>query len=150
MGINLPTVLILFEDLLKGGVAGWIAVFLSKTSAPMIYEISVIPAFFLGHLFPVFSQIKGEKGFATFLGISFALNLSFGIYLIALWLIAVLTSKEWGLSAISVLFIAPFIAYFMFEDFGIAIEIYLLSSLSVYVYRGTIYRLCKDIKKKIS
>ena len=56
---------------------------------------------FLGHVFPVWLKFKGGKGVATYLGILFALKISFGLIFIITWLIVFALSKFSSLSSLA-------------------------------------------------
>ena len=56
---------------------------------------------FLGHVFPVWLKFKGGKGVATYLGILFALKISFGLIFIVTWLIVFALSKFSSLSSLA-------------------------------------------------
>ena len=56
---------------------------------------------FLGHVFPVWLKFKGGKGVATYLGILFALKISFGLIFIITWLLVFALSKFSSLSSLA-------------------------------------------------
>ena len=55
---------------------------------------------FLGHVFPIWLKFKGGKGVATYVGILFSINPTYGLIFITIWLIVFFIFKYSSLSSI--------------------------------------------------
>ena len=67
----------------------------------------------LGHIFPIFFRFKGDKGVATFVGITGALNLYILAVFCLTWLLIAKVSKYSSLAAIVSTLTAAIISYFL-------------------------------------
>ncbi len=98
--------LTLIADVAKGFLPVFLAM---QLGASLAATILVGTAAFLGHLFPIFLKFKGGKGVATALGVFLALAPMATLVLVALFGVAVLTSRIVSLSSILTALAAPII-----------------------------------------
>ena len=85
----------LILDILKG----YVPVLFTNNYFPDLIHLSGLFAF-LGHLFPIWLKFKGGKGVATYVGILFSLNFTFGLVFGVCWLIIFFISKYSSLASL--------------------------------------------------
>ncbi|MEQ1752699.1 MAG: glycerol-3-phosphate 1-O-acyltransferase PlsY [Micropepsaceae bacterium] len=102
-GNKLATALTLIGDVGKGVVA----VLLAKNFGDIPAMAAALGAF-TGHIFPVWLNFKGGKGFATYLGILAALNLPVALITAATWIVTALVFRISSLSALAAAAMSPF------------------------------------------
>ena len=103
--------LALLTLLLDGG-KGAVAVIAAQYWAPESVAFAGAGAF-LGHIFPVWLGFKGGKGFATFIGILFALDVFLGLACGATWLVVAFTLRYSSLAALVSAALSPLYAYIL-------------------------------------
>ena len=99
-----------------------LALDISKAILPLIFININFPEYifvsslciFLGHVFPAWLKFKGGKGVATYLGILFCINITFGFIFLVTWLIIFFVFKYSSLSSLlSSLIIPIYILFFL-------------------------------------
>ena len=91
--------LIGYSTLILDVLKAVIPVLYVKINFPDAVYISALCTF-IGHVFPVWLKFKGGKGVATYLGILFSLNISFGLVFGVCWLIIFFVSKYSSLASL--------------------------------------------------
>ena len=76
-----------------------LAVYLSQIVNEKLILISSL-AILIGHIFPLWLEFKGGKGFACYLGIIFMINLYLFIFISLIWLITFFAKRISSLSAL--------------------------------------------------
>ena len=85
-----------------------LALDISKAILPLIFININFPEYifvsslciFLGHVFPAWLKFKGGKGVATYLGILFCINITFGFIFSVTWLLIFFVFKYSSLSSL--------------------------------------------------
>ena len=102
---------------------------------------------FLGHVFPIWLRFKGGKGVATYLGILFVINLSYGIIFITIWMFIFILSKYSSLSSILATSSVP-IFLLISKNFSEVIFFIIMFVLIFYTHRENIKRLKNKEEKE--
>ena len=102
---------------------------------------------FLGHVFPIWLRFKGGKGVATYLGILFVINLSYGIIFITIWIFIFILSKYSSLSSILATSSVP-IFLLISKNFSEVIFFIIMFVLIFYTHRENIKRLKNKEEKE--
>ena len=112
----------------------------------IILSASVI---LLGHIFPVWIEnLKGGKGFASFLGILCSLNIALMIFVCVVWLIIFVKNK---ISSISTLISTNLSSFYslIFLDLSTSLILLFLNLIIIFSHQENIKRLIKGTEGKI-
>ena len=117
-----------------------------KINYPELIYLSALCSF-LGHVFPIWLRFKGGKGVATYLGILFVINLSFGIIFVTIWIFIFILSKYSSLSSILATSSVP-IFLLISKNFSEVIFFIIMFVLIFYTHRENIKRLKNKEEKE--
>ena len=101
----------------------------------------------LGHIFPIWLKFKGGKGFASYLGIIFVINLHLFILISIIWLIIFFLKRISSLSAIMSSLSSILLTVFIFNSNNLLIIIN--TCFIVATHRENIKRLINGTETKI-
>ena len=71
---------------------------------------------FIGHVFPLWLKFKGGKGVATYLGILFCINITFGFVFIITWFLLYFIFKYSSLSSLLATLSIPIYLFFFLDS----------------------------------
>jgi glycerol-3-phosphate acyltransferase PlsY len=103
----------------------------------------------LGHNFPVWLNFRGGKGVASTIGFFCAADWQLCLICCGIWLISAIITKYSSLSALIMLFCAPFVAYFLQLDGDIVVACSFLMMLGFIRHHANISRLAAGTEGKI-
>ena len=123
-----------------------LAIIFIKINYPEYIYVSSL-CIFIGHVFPVWLKFKGGKGVATYLGILFCINITFGFIFIVRWLLVYFFSKYSSLSSLLSSFIIPIYILFFLDTESIFFFI-IMFVLIFFTHRENIKRLINKEESK--
>ena len=125
----------LFFDIIKAVIP---VVYIKFNYPELLYIASL--CVFLGHVFPIWLKFKGGKGVATYVGILFALNITFGLVFIVSWLITFILSRYSSLSSLVASISVP-VYLLILNQFNQVIFFIIMFVLIFFTHRENIKRL---------
>lgn len=133
----------LLGDMLKGTAAAAIA-------ANWGIEYAAAAGFgaFIGHLFPIWLNLKGGKGVATYLGVLLAFSWKAALAFAAIWLAVAYLSRHSSLSALVAAVLTPVILYLLGLP-DIAGLFAVMTALVLWKHKDNIQRLKMGTESKI-
>jgi len=144
LGNKSAAVTVLIFDILKGTIPVWGAFFMGIEP---IYLGLIAVAACLGHMFPLFFQLKGGKAVATAFGALLPLGFSLGLLLIATWLVVARTTRYSSLAAIVTVSLAPVYTWLIKPMY--VLPVLMLSALIIFRHKDNIIRLSQGTEPKL-
>ena len=123
-----------------------LAIYLSQIVNEKLILISSL-AILIGHIFPLWLEFKGGKGFACYLGIIFMINLYLFIFMSLIWLITFFAKRISSLSALLSCLSGVLISIIYFNSN--IVLVFLLTILIFVTHLENIKRLINGTEPKI-
>ena len=123
-----------------------LAIYLSQIINEKLILISSL-AILIGHIFPLWLEFKGGKGFACYLGIIFMINLYLFIFISLIWLITFFAKRISSLSALLSSLCGVLISIIYFNSN--IVLVFLLTILVFVTHLENIKRLINGTETKI-
>lgn len=138
-------VAVMVADVLKGVMAVLLAQALTDNPWPLFAALVAIA----GHAFPVWLTFRGGKGVAVGLGGIMALFPLAGVFLVAIWLILVVTTRYVSVASIVGALAFPPLAIVVGASLSEAIFACVAAAAVIYFHRGNIGRLIRGEELRI-
>ena len=137
--------LTMLGDFLKGAIAYWLAMEIGVEAWARALVIFAVVA---GHVFPVQLGFHGGKGLATVLGAALLFDYRFTIVIIALTGLLGVLSRQFALSLMLVIAIAPLIAALIGHTPAEAVGLGITALLILFAHRTNILSDLKQIRNR--
>lgn len=134
--------------LFDGGKSALVVLIVLKIGFPIQTGIIVGICAVLGHIFPLWLNFKGGKGFASTLGALIAATPITGIISVLAWIAGVAITRISSVGAFAVISIAPIITAFVYGLTPAAFTL-VLSAIVAFKHKDNIVRLLNKTEPKI-
>lgn len=136
---------VLLLDVVKGILPVVIA---SMLGLDLVWVTATAFAAFLGHLYPIFFQLKGGKGVATALGGFLALSPLLAGAIFLSWVVVFMISRISSLSAIIAASLAPFYSLWLIDSLEARWIIFVMATMLLMRHSANIKRLLSGEESK--
>ena len=116
---------------------GILAVLLAELAFPQLPYIGAVAgvACVLGHIFPAFMKFKGGKGFASFIGMTVALNWKFALIILAVVVIVTLITDYLVVGTVTMVVATPVVIGILAHSVLLAVIICVATAVILYRHR---------------
>ncbi|HZK22807.1 MAG TPA: glycerol-3-phosphate 1-O-acyltransferase PlsY [Atopostipes sp.] len=134
----------LIADVLKGFVATFIPIYLGTDIHPVFIGIFAI----IGHIYPIYIKFKGGKAVATTAGIFLAIQPVYVLIFIGVFLMILLTTSTVSIASMGTMVLAAIFS-FLIKDPIMAITIWILALLIIYLHRENVARIKNGVESRV-
>ena len=123
----------------------YLAVLLARLLFPQLAAAEEVAgvACVLGHIFPFYLKFKGGKGFASYLGMTLALNWKFALVVMAIVLMVTLITDYIAVGTFITITVVPTYMGIVSRSFLVAAILCIGTAVIFYKHRENIVRICK-------
>lgn len=134
----------LIADVLKGFVATFIPIYLRTDIHPVFIGIFAI----IGHIYPIYIKFKGGKAVATTAGVFLAIQPVYVLIFIGVFLMILLTTSTVSIASMGTMVLAAIFS-FLIKDPIMAIAIWILALLIIYLHRENVARIKNGVESRV-
>ncbi len=134
----------LIADVLKGFVATFIPIYLGTDIHPVFIGIFAI----IGHIYPIYIKFKGGKAVATTAGVFLAIQPVYVLIFIGVFLMILLTTSTVSIASMGTMVLAAIFS-FLIKDPIMAIAIWILALLIIYLHRENVARIKNGVESRV-
>lgn len=134
----------LIADVLKGFVATFIPIYLGTDIHPVFIGIFAI----IGHIYPIYIKFKGGKAVATTAGVFLAIQPVYVLIFIGVFLMILLTTSTVSIASMGTMVLAAIFS-FLIKDPIMAIAIWILALLIIYLHRKNVARIKNGVESRV-
>lgn len=134
----------LIADVLKGFVATFIPIYLGTDIHPVFIGIFAI----IGHIYPIYIKFKGGKAVATTAGVFLAIQPVYVLIFIGVFLMILLTTSTVSIASMGTMLLAAIFS-FLIKDPIMAIAIWILALLIIYLHRENVARIKNGVESRV-
>ena len=116
---------------------GVLAVVLAELAFPQLPYIGAVAgvACVVGHIFPVFMKFRGGKGFASYIGMTVALNWKFALIILAVVVIVTLITDYLVVGTVTMVVVTPVVIGILTHSVLLAMIICVATAVILYRHR---------------
>ena len=131
---------------------GVLAVLLSELIFPELAYVGAVAgvACVLGHIFPVFMKFRGGKGFASFIGMTLALNWKFALVILAVVVVVTLLTDYIVVGTVTTVVATPVAMGFLTHSMILVAIICVATAVILYKHRENYVRIWKGTEIGVS